>query len=283
MEQILSNIKECLLLFNYPLSNSMTEEELGDIFHISNRCFLISWMLKLLDDSYKDIVNLEENKQNEEVLGSLICELGFCSKRDQSSFMNGDLDVSKQLDILYKMFKYIKLVKEPSPENHIPSVSNGDITLLTNKNLNLFPMYGDIKTSNSSEDYSDKMRLSDNASGSENDLTVVSEVLDDIETLVKELRQYLPKLELAAQNLPKEDISSEEKIVFRPSYREILCRCNESIKQVNQFVQNLNTIEKFSKSDLNFDKLRTSTDESREMLNNLWEEILVTLRYQQMK
>ncbi|KAG5876501.1 hypothetical protein JTB14_008438 [Gonioctena quinquepunctata] len=283
MDRILCEIKECVLLFHYPLSDSMNEEELGDIFHASNRCFLISWMLKLLDDSYKEVVDVEENRKNEEVLGNFVHELGFCTKKEHLPFMSGELDVKLQLNILYKMFTFIKCVKEPISQENRLSVSNEDINLLKKKSLNLFPMYGDIKTAKTTETDSVEVEIQDNLTESLTDDIIASEVHEDIRKLTEEVREHLPKLQLAAQNLPDDDkTSSKENIVFNPSSREMLSKCNEYMKNVTQFIQDINTIEEFIEYDPVAEKEENITSGS-EMLNALFEEIFVTHRYQQMK
>ncbi|KAJ8974911.1 hypothetical protein NQ317_009840 [Molorchus minor] len=94
MEVYFSFIKESILTCNYPLSHSMTDEELADIFKTSNRCFLISWILKLLDNTYEEI--LERSENDKEVLGNMVYELGFCAQKDKLPFMTGQLPFEQQ-------------------------------------------------------------------------------------------------------------------------------------------------------------------------------------------
>lgn len=90
-----SFVKNCLLTYNYPLAHSMNEEELADVFQNSNRCFLISWMLKLLDSEYEEVLQNSEN--DKEFLGNIIYELGFCNRKDRLPFMSGELPVTQQV------------------------------------------------------------------------------------------------------------------------------------------------------------------------------------------
>lgn len=90
-----SFIKDCLLTYNYPLAHSMNEDELADIFKTCNRCFLISWMLKLLDNTYEEV--LENFENDKEFLGNIVYELGFCTQKETSAFMSGGLPVTEQV------------------------------------------------------------------------------------------------------------------------------------------------------------------------------------------
>lgn len=103
MMDIFPFIKDCLLTYNYPLAHSMNEEEIADIFKSSNRCFLISWMLKLLDSAYEEV--LENIENDKEFLGNIVYELGFCTQKEKLPFMTGGLPVTRQVSCNNKIFR----------------------------------------------------------------------------------------------------------------------------------------------------------------------------------
>lgn len=94
-DQVILEIKNYLILFDYPLVKSMDDEQVANIFHQSNKCFLVSWMLKNLDESYK--IKLENFENNCEVLGIILHNLGFCTDSEGALFTNGRLNWDKQV------------------------------------------------------------------------------------------------------------------------------------------------------------------------------------------
>lgn len=92
---IISELNNCLLQFEYPLANSMDAEQLADIFNRSNRCFLISWIINLLNT---ECGNLLQNMENtEEYLGNLLFTMGFCRKKESIPFIRGELALTSQV------------------------------------------------------------------------------------------------------------------------------------------------------------------------------------------
>lgn len=93
--EIISDLKNSLLIFKYPLANTMTDDELAQIFNRSNRCFLVSWIINLLLTACGSII---ENMENTEYyLGNLLHEMGLCKKSDSMPFMKGELTPNKQV------------------------------------------------------------------------------------------------------------------------------------------------------------------------------------------
>lgn len=44
-----SELRDCIVLFEYPLAKSMGHDELADVFSNSNRCFLVSWIINRMN------------------------------------------------------------------------------------------------------------------------------------------------------------------------------------------------------------------------------------------
>lgn len=105
-EDIFLKMKDYLVLFDYPLVKSMDDDQVANIFHQSNRCFLVSWMLKIVDESYKIKLNNYEN--NHELLGNILHNLGFCTKKEGLLFTTGKMEMKKQVSKL-GMFLNIKV------------------------------------------------------------------------------------------------------------------------------------------------------------------------------
>lgn len=103
---VISYMTSFLKYYNYPLVHSLTVEEISKVFHISNRCFLISWILKLMDeDTYSPI--LDEKENDKAFLGNLLYSHGFCSDKEKMGFFNGELNISDHVKRIY--FVYIKI------------------------------------------------------------------------------------------------------------------------------------------------------------------------------
>lgn len=86
---VISELKNCILVFEYPLANSMDDDQIAEIFNRSNRCFLVSWIINLLNKACDDV--LQDMETTEEYLANLIHSMGFCLKKESMPFMKGTL------------------------------------------------------------------------------------------------------------------------------------------------------------------------------------------------
>ncbi|XP_056642752.1 uncharacterized protein LOC130449101 [Diorhabda sublineata] len=265
---VLCDLKNYILEFQYPLVDSMSDEELADIFKQTNRGFLISWMLKL--GIYDGAVSAEDTK----FLGTILYENGFCTKEEMIPFMLGSLDPSKQLNILQNMFIYIKTIKKQNSDKFSKFVSLDDIETLSKNTLNLFPMYGEIKvfdnekssvikTENVIEDY--KYNIS------ENNTINVDEIMENISYGLSTMK-----------NVVKNRLKHEDnRIIPSPEADKIFKNCNQYMKQVCQFLKDIKTIQEFNQNNhtLLIDDGEISSMTSMSMLNEINEEIRKILRY----
>lgn len=88
--------KKYLIKFNYPNIKHMSEDELPDIFNASNRLFLLSWMVSLIDAA----LSLDPSSaESAEILADFIYEEGYCKKSQKDAFVRGDLVVTEQVAV----------------------------------------------------------------------------------------------------------------------------------------------------------------------------------------
>ncbi|KAJ8942772.1 hypothetical protein NQ318_002932 [Aromia moschata] len=274
METNFSFIKECLFTFSYPLAHSMSNDEIGDIFKPSNRCFLIAWMLKLLDSSYEKVLDLQIDK---DVLGNIVCELGFCTQRKKLPFMTGELPVGEQFYNRYK--------KNYSEEKR-NVVTNEDLMVLCNTNLNLFPMYGDInliKPSDKSTKIADlekEIEKIKSEIGRQPNNQPASSSSDNFSHTIKEflvkLRIDFPKVKAVVETLNKDkQVETKDTIKINPNSADILKKCSEYLKMISQFIKDINIIQDFVEDNAAVDeKEREKISETYNMIQMIFQEIV---------
>lgn len=99
MEAIISDLKNCILIFKYPLADSMDDDHIAEIFHRSNRCFLVCWIINLLTEACDNNIQYKEN--TEKFLASLIHSMGFCQQKESIPFMRGELAMKIEVSFFY--------------------------------------------------------------------------------------------------------------------------------------------------------------------------------------
>lgn len=102
MEDVSSELKNCILRFEYPLADSMDDDQIADIFNHSNKCFLVSWLISLLNKTCD--YTFEHPENTEESLASLIHSLGFCQKKESIPFMRGELSMITEVSCNIAMY-----------------------------------------------------------------------------------------------------------------------------------------------------------------------------------
>lgn len=93
--EIISDLRNCLLTFEYPLANTMNDDQLAEIFNRPNRCFLVSWIINLLNEACG--LTLQNIESTEDYLANLIHEMGLCRKKESVPFMRGELPLNNQV------------------------------------------------------------------------------------------------------------------------------------------------------------------------------------------
>ncbi|XP_018562330.1 uncharacterized protein LOC108904310 [Anoplophora glabripennis] len=288
MMDIFSCIKDCLLTYNYPLVHSMNEEEIADIFKISNRCFLITWMLKLIDSAYEEVlVNFENDK---EFLGNIVCELGLCSKKVKIPFMEGELPVTQQVKIIYNICTYIIDIKKYKDEEKTPIVSSDDLEALVNTDLNLFPMYGDIKLLNPSEravkeavlqKELETVRIDEQSTETrtEDKCLLENGFNEAIQEFIEKLRMEFPKIKSAMEMVNRNSCLETNNIIeLQPDLVETLKESCKNLKLISQFIKDINTIENFE-CDFGLKEQGRKNNSTYNMIKMLHKEVLTVLKY----
>ncbi|KAJ8921833.1 hypothetical protein NQ315_008465 [Exocentrus adspersus] len=283
--EMLPFIKNCLLIHNYPLIHSMNEEEIADIFKVSNRCFLISWMLKLLDKAYEEL--LENSENDKELLGNCVYEIGFCTHKEKLSFITGELPVPRQVKIIYNLFKYIEQIKLCPKEEIKPCVTTDELLSLINTDLNLFPMYGEVKTLKPSQITLNLIELEENINDIKRSLLphdsknlLDAEILKNLQGFADNLTLNFPKITNALESVSRsKDMEAHSEITLKPDSVELIKKCSENMKIISQFIKDINTIQDFEKQDLSTISGQNRDDSIYEMVKTLHRDVLTVLRY----
>lgn len=97
---MLQQFRDYLTKFDYPGIQRLNEDEVANIFHANNRIFLLTWIIKQIDESYASTIDA---KNAETVLAEFISESGFCRSSMKDLFVKGDskLDFFEQVLFVY--------------------------------------------------------------------------------------------------------------------------------------------------------------------------------------
>lgn len=87
-------LRDFLTKFGYPNINLLSDEDIAKIFKSSNRMFLLSWIVQLIEPQLTLDINSEETPA---LIANFIYENGFCTKPQKDSFVQGDLPVLHQV------------------------------------------------------------------------------------------------------------------------------------------------------------------------------------------
>ncbi|XP_028137456.1 uncharacterized protein LOC114331962 [Diabrotica virgifera virgifera] len=275
--EVLQEIKNNILKYEYPLANTMTDEELADIFKASNRPFLMAWMIKLLGTYEEAIVTVD----NPQLLGHMMYENGFCTKDQADSFMNGFMSPTGQFEILQKMFIYMNIIKKPKPELDFKDITLPDIDDLFNKNLNLFPQYGEIKILTQEKNVS---------AATENNVKDQESAADPFETsnnaditkLLADVQLHLPILKKVVKECQKdEDANSDILLQRNDEVEKVVKKCSSYLRKINQYLKDVKTIQEFFNNNeecLAKPSDRKHSEAHRQMLRSLHIEVSSILR-----
>lgn len=93
---MLRKFREYLTKFDYPGIQRLDEDEVANVFHPNNRIFLLTWIIKQIDESYAATI---ESRNAETLLAEFIYENGFCRSPQKDLFVKGDpkLDFVEQV------------------------------------------------------------------------------------------------------------------------------------------------------------------------------------------
>ncbi|XP_072385055.1 uncharacterized protein [Diabrotica undecimpunctata] len=287
--EVLQEIKNNILKYEYPLANTMTDEELADIFKASNRPFLMAWMIKLLGIYDEATVTLD----NPQLLGQMIYENGFCTKDQADSFMFGYMAPTGQFEILQKMFIYINIIKKPKPELDFKDITLLEIDDLFKKNLNLFPQYGEIKILTQEKNVTAATELESVKSvpeGQQNNVKNQESAVDPFETsnnvditkCLADVQLHLPILKKVAKECQKDDdISSDILLQRNDEVEKVVEKCGSDLRRINQYLKDVKTIQDFFNSKeewLAKPSNRKHSEAHRQMLRGLHIEVSYILK-----
>ncbi|XP_030758148.1 uncharacterized protein LOC115883873 [Sitophilus oryzae] len=247
--------------YNYPLIHSMSDEKITEIFHISNRCFLISWLFKVLDEeSYSSV--LEDREQDKNVLGNLICSYGFCMDEEKAGFFNGDLPMAEQVQILYRIFKFIANLKK-SPSVDKENLNLTVIDTLVNTNLNIFPSFGELKPLSEKEKIAKlqeiqlkskklQLQLKEMPMKPKDKITHMSgENENNLEDTLNYLRNNLSQFDRIVKAIDKDkNMATKSNYKVNPDSEQLFSKCNKNLKIIYQYIEDLNTINNFKVNDV---------------------------------
>ncbi|CAH1967342.1 unnamed protein product [Acanthoscelides obtectus] len=225
----MEELRGYLKTFGYPLVDSMSEDQFLAIFHKSNRCFLVSWLLQLLDDKS------ERYPQTEEALGQKLYQFGFLNEFEKDLFMKGKLNPARQFEILITIFKHICIQSSDVAE----TTDDIDLKFLTTQDLNLFPSYGGIKLyEEGSETFLEETDTLLTKEDIAIDFSEISRMLNDI-------RECLPEVKYKGEQLKEQDRHTKTEIKTDPRSFEVIHKCNENIKIIKQFLEDVDVLDHF--------------------------------------
>ncbi|VEN45341.1 unnamed protein product [Callosobruchus maculatus] len=252
MEELRGYLKN----FNYPLVDSMTEEQFLAIFHKSNRCFLVSWLLQLVDEKYK------KGPQTEKDLSQKLYQLGFLKEFEKDAFMTGELDPAKQFKILITVFKYLSIKQSAVMD----TTADIDLKFLTSQDLNLFPSFGNIKLYE--EGTAELLEKKDGVPRKE-DIAIDFNEMSDV---LKGIRESLPEVRYKGEKLDEQEKETKTEIETDPNIAEVICKCNRNLRIIKQFVEDIDVIDHFlrdKETDTSPQTVLASSNGQIQMLKNL--------------
>ncbi|RZC14231.1 uncharacterized protein BDFB_014474, partial [Asbolus verrucosus] len=251
-------MKDCLKKFNYPKIHSLDDMEIAEIFANANRWFLVSWILKQIDDDFEEIV---ENASSEDLAEIVYCN-GFCNNSEKKQFMNGECDSHIQFEILNKMFTYLNSLSNVKNDDDVKAFSNEELRNLSNFDTNLFPMYGSKnilsteQRKNKIEEYLKEIEHLQNLIDSKlaNELKDAPGLDPNLKSSlsdgVKSLEQCLPNFKRTVLDIIKDrrDTESAPTVHFDENFGRMLELCNENAEVVFNLIKNMNVIMGFKEN-----------------------------------
>ncbi|CAG9769360.1 unnamed protein product [Ceutorhynchus assimilis] len=248
---------------DYPLVHGMGCDEATKVFHKSNRCFVVCWALNLLNKEYSCI--LKGRERDETFLADILCCQGFCTETEKAGFMDGSLDIHKQLQIFYVMFNFIDEVKKSEAlTEEVKPITLEDLNILENRDLNLFPNFAIKPLSN--EEYqcisdqesileelyklhlkSDNLHLEidNNKKNLETALKFTKTVNGEINENFSKFEKEVNSVQLLEQKKKIMSSNKKPKYEIDPTSGNLFAECNENLRIINQYIDNLKTLQEF--------------------------------------
>lgn len=138
-----------------------------------------------------------------------------------------------QLQIVQKLFNSLKIAAQTFPE---VEVQNDDIEHLKIMDLNLFPVYGDIKKADIIGKYETIENIIQTTSSNLKANTLCSDLMDhDLEKMVMEISDHFPNLAHKIQTLEQSHtMLTKNTIRIDVDSPRILKKCDDYLKIINQ-------------------------------------------------
>jgi hypothetical protein len=256
-------MKDCLKEFQYPKIQSMDDPEITDIFSKVNREFLVSWILKQID---QDFCTFVENATKEDLAEIIYCH-GFCDASIKYKFMNGECESNKQFRILYRMFKHLKSVSDAKKcDQQVDNFPLEQIETCSNFNTNLFPTYGPKRTLTTAErhkkmqDYRQEiehLRSSIAAAASkqtQNAPSLDPSLTHQLGATMHDIEMNFPDFKRKVLDLMRERDGLEvERSCFGPDFAEKLAACSKNMKVLLEYIQSINKMADFNENNKDLD------------------------------
>ncbi|CAG9862727.1 unnamed protein product [Phyllotreta striolata] len=225
--------------FGYPAVENMTIEELGNVFSPKNRCDFVCWLLRFLD------YDVSEERKTPECLQKIVCNLGFCSCKDALPFLNGTLDLSQQMIIFQRIFEFLQpIVNSDINMQEESSVSLEDVeNLIAGSYLPKFVKDAGTKKVPVTNSTTEKTRKDERNIENSSD-TITSDYVFDAARIPEDIESDLRQFEEISSRLEKLD--PVDRISISTQIFEDLQNCKENIKKINQYNNDLKTINEFN-------------------------------------
>lgn len=214
---------------------------------------------------------------------------------------------------------YITDIKNCKDEETALNISNDDLTTLVNTDLNLFPMYGDIKLLKPSErelkeaeleKELNAVRIHEQSTETNPDdkRLLENKFNENVQEFIEKLKMEFPKIRAAMEMVNRSScLETNNVIELQPDLVETLKECCKNLKIISQvrtlsnyidikthrrskksvfhynilfqFIKDINTIENFEKSDFRLKQQGRKTNTTYEMIKMLHREVLTVLKY----
>ncbi|CAH0546816.1 unnamed protein product [Brassicogethes aeneus] len=243
-------MKECFFTYQYPNIHLLDDDGIADLFSAGNRKFLVKWILNIINENF-DLTS-DDNVSN------ILAGHGFCSEKKSSEFLEGKLDITSTLQILCKLFIFIKELKNNSTEKN--SIDDPFVNItndLIDLDLNLFPEYGPLRRWSEKEEkiklekYETELKEYDLDSLNKKPNSSLSPNLYKIESQITTLNDVLNEMAISTNQALNTKLYTKP-IDFKFKDEKNIQKLDKNMEELLQFTADIDIIQR-AKFELNIE------------------------------
>ncbi|XP_050311502.1 uncharacterized protein LOC126747054 isoform X1 [Anthonomus grandis grandis] len=183
-----------------------------------------------------------------------------------------------KLDILHKMFKFIDHIKEVETKELLKPVTLKDLKNLMETDVNIFPEFGataKVLTDEEREEKLKQMRINiQEITAKKEKLKDSSSLVDEnkkrMESILATMQKNLSQLDRVVNEIVGESSTRvEPKYKVDPQFPVLLKECNDALKTVVQYSEDLQTLRDFK-----VEELKLPTNELMPLIDGLAEQMI---------